>query len=184
MLSYNCFLQDSEFVSTLTRLREIPRVQEILSKNEVPSASNIIIDAEGISSEFHSLSFHASPPTVTQSGLTSNFSIINSVRDVSTRLVAFNESTSSEAHSSSVFHAARQIAYWSSLFVSMMTTPATSTVDQRSPTCSSSTSNILFPSVPLSAPCLPLVQPAPCQPFAQTAPRPSTSRPASQPSSV
>ncbi|KAJ7391471.1 hypothetical protein OS493_018518 [Desmophyllum pertusum] len=179
--------EDSEFSSAIASLREITRVQEILSRDSVPSASRMICDAEEIGSELHSLSFESSQPTAQP-----NLPIVNAVRDISTRLVSFSASVTGatgEAQPSSVFHAARQIAYWSSVFVSMMATPApvTSSANPASATCSTTTTttttstnstpiasymsqNAADASFTLPSSNLPAVQPAPQPSSVQPAP--------------
>lgn len=97
-------------------MREIPRKKEILDINSAPpSAAQLIADAEVLGSDSHGLSFDTIASDFQPVALHSSPSIVNAVQDVSTRLRSFNASATTGAHPSSAFHAARQIAYWSTI---------------------------------------------------------------------
>ena len=139
------------------------------------------------------MSFSASRQDLAPSNLGTDFPIVNAVRHISTRLVSFNASSASGTHPSSAFHASRQIAYWSSVFVSMMNS---STSTNSPPVASNVAQNAsdysYHPSViqPSSySPCVcPALQPLSVQsshpPSAQLTSQQPSVQPALQPLSV
>lgn len=99
-------------------------MERVINKDSVPSATGIITDGEQLATQLHTISFKGNRQQPTAA---LQLPIINAVQDVSSRLVSFNAAAETGAHPSSAFHAARQIAYWSSVFISMMSTPPLST---------------------------------------------------------
>lgn len=109
-------------------MRQIPRIKVNLENNSAPpSAAQLFADAEVLGNKLHGLSFDTIPSDFKPDALHSLPPIVSAVQDVSTRLRSFNASATTGTHPSSAFHAARQIAYWSSVFVNMMSGPSVHT---------------------------------------------------------
>ena len=115
LILYLSSSQESEFVDFLSKLRESTKIKEILDVDGNISASRIVEDCEAMVAATHEIS-------VSRPASICHMPLFNSLREVSSHMSAFQTSPVAPEGSScsSAMNAARQIAYWSSLFISMM----------------------------------------------------------------
>ena len=140
----------------LSKLRESSKIVEILDSDGHRSAPTIVRDYETVG---------ATAITNTRSEGPTSFRplpFITSLREVSSQLQAFQATpeTPDGTACSSALNAARQISYWSSVFISMMegsnpgqptSTTLPSTLSTSTPVSASSTSSVSTSSVSTSA---------------------------------
>jgi len=150
-------------------LRESTKIKEILDVDGNISAVRIVEDCEAMVAATHRIST-SKPASIC------HMPLINSLREVSSRMSAFQTSPVAPEGSScsSALNAARQIAYWSSLFISMM--DSSNSVNITSATtsaiCTSMSSSVPSSQPPSASSCsLPLHV---TTPSSQQAPFPSS----------
>ena len=138
MILYLSYSQESEFVDFLSKLSESKKIKEILDVDGNISASRIVEDCEAMVAATHQISI-SRPASIC------HMPLINSLSEVSSRMSAFQTSPVAPEGSScsSAMNAARQIAYWSSLFISMMdsSNSANITLATTTATCTSVSSS-------------------------------------------
>ena len=98
-------------------------LEEILNK-EPPSATGMVADAEALSRRLHcsrSQPLPVVPSQSVESGVAEGQEeILGALKNIQERLRVFHPAEEcNESSSSSLLHAARQLSYWSSVFVSM-----------------------------------------------------------------
>ena len=107
----------------LLLLCEHETINDVLNK-PVPSATQLIIDYEEMVGVLH-LDCHQAPQTRTLFGSPRSAALVNLMTNVTEQLEGYQ----SESDIGAALHAARQVAYWSSVFVSMMSDNASSILD-------------------------------------------------------
>ena len=90
----------------------------------MPSATQLIIDYEQMVGVLHQ-DCHQAPQTRTLFGSPRSAALVNLMTNVTEQLEGYQ----SESDIGAALHAARQVAYWSSVFVSMMSDNASSILD-------------------------------------------------------
>lgn len=108
-----CFIfvfQETDLSNVLQALKTQNEIQSVLS-NSIPSATQVVNDAERISSVLHQNCVHHEAP---QERVAARSNLINLMTNITRELEDYPGSGVGAA-----LHAARQVAYWFSVFISM-----------------------------------------------------------------
>lgn len=111
----------------------------------IPSARHIIEDGENILEVLHQDSVQDA--TETRSGGGASRNLMHLMASMSQQLENFHD----ESDMGPALHAARQVAYWSSVFVSMVSSDAATTCTSSTMSVSHTVSNQLIHSVPTTS---------------------------------